>query len=58
VAVLELFGEVSHAEWSTRLDGVMVVDRMGGVLLQLELRSGQAQFSLQRELLKVEAAAP
>ncbi len=54
-AVIELYGDVPLAEHSTRLDGVMVVDRKSGVLLRLELRSGNPEFSLRRVLLRVEA---
>ena len=44
------------ADGSTRLDGVIVVDRRSGVLLRLDLRSGMAPFSLQRRLSRVEPA--
>ena len=64
-AVIELYGEApstrgahSLAEGSSRLDGVMSVDRASGVLLRLELRCANADFSLRRRLLRVEAAAP
>ena len=64
VAVIELFGEAPSAasgvggldQTSTRLDGVMAVDRRNGLLLRLELRSGNPEFSLRRRLLRVEAA--
>jgi len=63
VAVIELFGEApvgsigpgSLDQGSTRLDGVMAVDRRNGLLLRLELRSANADFSLRRRLLRVEA---
>jgi len=55
-AVVELFGDAIGAEGSTRLDGVIVVDRRSGVLLRLDLRSGMAPFSLQRRLARVEPA--
>lgn len=65
VAVIELFGEapatpagpggIDHA--STRLDGVMAVDRRNGLLVRLELRSANPEFSLRRRLLRVEAGA-
>ncbi len=65
VAVIELFGEapVSSAgpggmeQGSTRLDGVMAVDRRNGLLLRLELRSANTDFALRRRLLRVESAA-
>lgn len=53
-AVIELYGDAPMGEHSTRLDGVMVVDRKSGVLLRLELRSGNPEFSLRRVLLRVE----
>jgi hypothetical protein len=56
VLVLELFGDAQRGETSTRLDGVLVVDRASGVLLRLDLRSAQSGFAFQRRLLRVEAA--
>ena len=64
VAVIELFGEAPQTrdgagqggQTSTRLDGVMAVDRHSGVLLRLEMRSGNADFAIRRRLLRVEAA--
>ena len=58
VAVVELFGDAQRGEASTRVDGAIVVDRASGVLLRLDLRSADASFSLQRRLMRVEAAAP
>ncbi|HVK30937.1 MAG TPA: hypothetical protein VM845_00365 [Burkholderiaceae bacterium] len=55
-AVIELFGDVPHGDHSTRLDGVMVVDRKSGVLLRLELRSGNPEFALRRTLVRIEPA--
>jgi hypothetical protein len=55
-AVIELFGDVPQGEHSTRLDGVMVVDRRSGVLLRLELRSGNPEFALRRTLVRIEPA--
>ncbi len=55
-AVIELFGDVPSAEATTRLDGAIVVDRASGVLLRLDLRSAQRDFTLQRRLLRVEPA--
>lgn len=63
VAVIELFGDAplngSTRELtvgSTRIDGVMAVDRRSGLLLRLELRSGNPEFALTRRLLRVESA--
>jgi len=56
-AVIELFGDAQRGERSTRVDGVLVVDRSSGVLLRLELASAQPAFNLQRRLVRVEAAA-
>ena len=64
VAVIELFGESPAARsgsgdighGSTRLDGVMAVDRRSGVLLRLEMRSANTDFALRRRLLRVETA--
>jgi hypothetical protein len=52
--VLELFGDVLEGAGSTRLDGVLVVDRASGVLLRLDLRSAQAPFRVMRRLARVE----
>ena len=64
VAVIELFGESPHArgsadditQTSTRLDGVMAVDRSSGVLLRLEVRSSNADFAVRRRLLRIDPA--
>lgn len=56
-AVIELFGDVADAETSSRLDGVMVVDRHSGVLLRLELKSASPEFSFRRTLVRIEPAA-
>jgi hypothetical protein len=53
-AVIELFGDVQLSESSTRLEGSMVVDRAGGVLLRLDLKSAQPAFTVQRRLARVE----
>jgi hypothetical protein len=53
-AVVELFGEVPDGDSTTRLDGVMVVDRKSGVLLRLELRSANPDFAVRRTLLRIE----
>ena len=66
VAVIELFGEaplasssaVMASDGSTRLDGVMAVDRQNGLLLRLDLRSANPAFSLRRRLVRIEAATP
>jgi hypothetical protein len=56
VAVIELFGDVPSAQATTRLDGAIVVDRASGVLLRLDLRSAERDFTLQRRLSRVEPA--
>ena len=66
VAVIELFGEAplggpgagEATAVSTRLDGVMAVDRQNGLLLRLELRSANPAFSLRRRLVRIDAATP
>jgi len=57
-AVIELFGDAPQGEHGTRLDGVLVVDRKSGVLLRLELRSGNPEFALRRTLTRIEPARP
>ena len=57
-AVIELFGDAPMGGHGTRLDGVMVVDRKSGVLLRLELHSGNPEFALRRTLVRIEPAAP
>ena len=54
VAVIELFGDAQRDDRSTRLDGVLVVDRRSGVLLRLDLRSAQPGFEFQRRLARIE----
>ncbi len=56
VAVIDLFGDVQRGDSFTRLDGALVVDRLGGFLLRLDLRSAQPEFSLQRRLVRIEPA--
>jgi hypothetical protein len=58
VAVLDLFGDAQRGEFTTRVDGAIVVDRATGVLLRLDLRSAAPGFSLQRRLVRVDAASP
>ena len=65
VAVIELFGEapVGNAaagplEGSTRLNGVMAVDRQHGILLRLELHSANPAFAVRRRLIRIEPAGP
>ncbi len=66
VAVIELFGEAPSAssspgagsDGSTRLDGVMAVDRQNGLLLRLDLRCANPMFALRRRLQRIEAATP
>jgi len=57
-AVIELFGDAPLADHGTRLDGVMVVDRKSGVLLRLELHSGNPEFALRRTLTQIDPAPP
>ena len=54
-AVVELSGDAPKGDVATRVEGVIVVDRASGVLLRLDLRSGQAPFSLLRRLVRIEA---
>jgi hypothetical protein len=56
VAVIELFGDAQRGDASTRMDGVMVVDRTSGVLMRLDLVSAQRGFNLQRRLVRIEPA--
>jgi hypothetical protein len=55
-AVIELFGDVPIGDHSTRLEGVMVVDRKSGVLLRLDLKSANPEFALRRSLVRIEPA--
>lgn len=55
-AVIELYGDVSEGETSTRLEGTMAVDRAAGVLLRLDLDAAIARFTLQRRLMRIEPA--
>jgi hypothetical protein len=57
-AVIELFGDAPMGSHGTRLDGVMVIDRKSGVLLRLELHSGNPEFALRRTLARIEPARP
>jgi hypothetical protein len=54
-AVIELFGDAQRGEATTRVEGVIVIDRASGLLLRLDLSSANAAFSLQRRLVRVEA---
>ncbi len=54
VAVVELFGDAQRDDVYSRLDGVMVIDRLSGVLLRLDLRCGLPAFALQRRLMRIE----
>jgi hypothetical protein len=56
VAVVELFGDAQRGDITTRVEGVLVVDRISGVLLRLDLRSAQAGFAFKRRLARVEPA--
>jgi hypothetical protein len=57
-AVIELFGDAPMGDHGTRLDGVMVVDRKSGVLLRLELHSGNPEYALRRTLTRIESPLP
>jgi hypothetical protein len=58
--VIELTGAAPQETngGSTRLQGVMVVDRASGVLLRLELDCANPRFAVWRRLLRIEPAAP
>jgi len=56
--VVELFGDAQQSDLTTRLEGVMVVDRHSGVLLSLDLKSAVPAFSLQRRLLRIDPPLP
>lgn len=63
VAVIELFGDaplfrpgIELSVGSTRMDGVMAVDRSSGVLMRLELTSSNPDYALRRRLVAVERA--
>ena len=55
-AVIELFGDAPRGSSFTPISGAMVVDRVGGLLLRLDLRSSHSTFVLQRRLLRLDAA--
>ena len=58
VAVIELFGDAPLGDNdSTRVSGVMAVDRTSGLLLRLELSSSNPAYSMRRRLVRVEPAA-
>jgi hypothetical protein len=54
--VVELFGDAQRGESHTRVEGAIVVDRDSGVLLRLDLKSGDPGFLLQRRLVRIEPA--
>jgi hypothetical protein len=56
-ATIELFGDVPNGNASSRVEGVMVVDRLSGVLLRLELRSINPDYALRRRLVRIEPAS-
>ena len=56
VAVVELFGDAQSGDSTTRVVGSLVVDRLSGVLLRLDLRTAAAGFALQRRLVRIEPA--
>lgn len=51
--VIDLFGDVQDGQTSTRMDGVLVVDRATGLLLRLDLYGQHPAFRLQRRLVRV-----
>jgi hypothetical protein len=53
-AVIELFGDASMGNDTTRVEGAIVVDRASGVLLRLDLRCAVSAFNLQRRLVRIE----
>lgn len=58
VAVIELFGDAPMGDNdSTRVSGVMAVDRASGLLLRLELSCSNPAYSMRRRLVRVEPAA-
>jgi hypothetical protein len=58
VAVIELFGDAPMGDNdSTRVSGVMAVDRSSGLLLRLELSSSNPAYSMRRRLVRVEPPA-
>ena len=58
VAVIELFGDAPLGDNdSTRVSGVMAVDRSSGLLLRLELTSSNPAYTMRRRLVRVEPAA-
>jgi hypothetical protein len=58
VAVIELFGDAPLGDNdSTRLSGVMAVDRTSGLLLRLELSSANPTYAMRRRLVRVEPPA-
>ncbi|HET9208062.1 MAG TPA: hypothetical protein VFO28_17610 [Burkholderiaceae bacterium] len=58
VAVIELFGDAPMGDNdSTRLSGVMAVDRTSGLLLRLELSSANPTYAMRRRLVRVEPPA-
>jgi hypothetical protein len=58
VAVIELFGDAPLGDNdSTRVSGVMAVDRTSGLLLRLELSSANPAYSMRRRLVRVEPPA-
>jgi hypothetical protein len=56
-AVIELFGDAPRGKSYTPVSGALVVDRVSGLLLRLDLSSSHAAFALQRRLLQVQVQA-
>ncbi|MBK1614037.1 hypothetical protein CKO44_11220 [Rubrivivax gelatinosus] len=58
VAVVELFGDAENGEVSSRLEGAIVIDRVSGLLIRLDLSSATPGFRLERRLVRVQPARP
>ena len=59
VAVIELGGDATLGEQgSTRLQGVMAIDRRSGLLLRLEVQCANAAFAVYQRLSRIEPAQP
>ncbi|NML19028.1 hypothetical protein [Azohydromonas caseinilytica] len=54
--VLDLQGDIEPGTPPARAQGVMVVDRLSGILLRLEVQASDPQFDLERQLVHIEAA--
>jgi hypothetical protein len=52
-AVIDLFGDAQRNDSSSRLEGVLVIDRSTGLLIRLDLESAHPAFQLQRRLVRI-----